>query len=204
MILSPLRAFFLASLLVLLFAGCEKVPHLQVMPPDAVILAFGDSLTYGTGVAREEAYPAVLAGRLQRQVINAGIPGEVSAEGLARLPGLLAEHHPALLLLCHGGNDFLRRIDPEEVRSNMRRMIELARTAGVQVVLVGVPQPGIFLATAPLYREVAREYQIPNENEILAEILADRSLKSDTIHPNAAGYRQLAESIATLIKKAQE
>jgi acyl-CoA thioesterase-1 len=196
--------FFSFALLLLALAGCEKSPRLRMLPPDAVVLAFGDSLTYGTGAVREESYPAVLAARLQRPVVNAGIPGEVSAEGLSRLPALLAEHRPALVLLCHGGNDFLRRGDPEEVRGNLRRMIELAQSSGAQVVLVGVPQPGIFLAAAPLYREVAAEFGLPYEGEALAEILADRSLKSDTIHPNAAGYRQLAETLAELIARAQK
>ncbi len=205
--ISRKRRFFqypLGLLLLLVFlTACDKGPRLDALPPDAVILAFGDSLTWGTGAGREEAYPAVLGRRLQRRVINAGVPGEISGEGLARLPGLLAEHRPDLLILCHGGNDFLQRRDPETVRENIRRMLDLAREAGTQAVLIGVPPPGLFLSAAPLYEEMAGEYRIPYEGEALAEILAERNLKSDTIHPNAAGYRQLAESLGQLIEKAQ-
>ncbi|MFA5516441.1 MAG: arylesterase [Desulfuromonadales bacterium] len=198
---SPIPLLMLAALLI--FAGCDNGPRLNALPPEALVLAFGDSLTHGTGAGREEAYPAVLGQRLQRTVINAGVPGEVSTDGLARLPALLEEHRPDLLILCHGGNDFLQRRDPETLRANLRRMIELARAAGCQVVLIGVPRPGLFLAAAPLYQEVAKELKIPYEGEALADILADNSLKSDSVHPNAAGYRQLADSIAGLIEKAQ-
>ena len=163
------------------------------------MLAFGDSLTFGTGAGVEDSYPAVLAAITGRNVIRAGVPGEVSAEGLKRLPALLEQHRPQLVIICHGGNDILRKLDLRKLSANLRDMIETARSHGAEVLLIGVPEPGLLLSPADHYREVAEELEVPLEAEALAEILGHRSLKSDTIHPNAAGYRKLAQAIADLL-----
>lgn len=186
----------------LLVAACERPPQLQVLPPEAVVLAFGDSLTYGTGAPPGQAYPDVLAALLGCQVVNAGIPGEVSAAGLARLPRILEKTRPRLVILCHGGNDFLQRLDPQQVAANLRAMIDLCRDAGAEVLLVAVPQFGLTISPPPFYAEIAREKQIPCEKAILHDLLSDRSLKSDPIHPNAAGYRKLAEALLQLYRAA--
>jgi lysophospholipase L1-like esterase len=169
----------------------------------SVILAFGDSLTYGTGAARAESYPAILATLTGHKVINAGIPGEVTAEGRARLAGVLDETRPALLLLCHGGNDFLRRLDRAQVKENLRAMVQSARERGIAVVLIAVPTLGFGLQVPPLYAEVASEAGIPLEGDILPEILGDSSLKSDPIHPNAAGYKELAIALEKLLRRSK-
>ncbi|MBW6512955.1 MAG: arylesterase [Desulfuromonadaceae bacterium] len=198
------RQIVLHLLLVLLLAlmpGCDR-PRLTPLSTDATILAFGDSLTYGTGAQRNESYPASLAEITGRTVINAGVPGEITASGLQRLPEALAEYQPRLLILCHGGNDFLRRLETEETAANIRAMIALARAQGVEVALVGVPQLGLFIDTAPLYAQLAKEFALPFAEDIISDILTDRELKSDTIHPNAAGYRKIAETLAKLLKKS--
>lgn len=192
----------LATLLALLMlTACSAAsPKLAPLPPDAVLLAFGDSLTYGTGAAPGESYPAVLAGLIGRRVINAGVPGEMTADGLARLPETLDRYRPALLILCHGGNDFLSKLDERQTADNIRGMVRMARERGVEVVLIGVPQPGLLPAPPKFYRRVAREFGSPYEGDILKKILSSGSLKSDYIHPNARGYRKMAEALATLLQ----
>ena len=179
----------------LLVACAAPEPGLPGLATDAVILAFGDSLTRGTGAPAGMGYPEVLAAIGGREVINAGVPGELSGAGLARLAALLDRAQPALLLLCHGGNDLLRKQDLGRLRSNLEAMIALARDRGIAVLLIGVPRPGLFLGTAEVYREVAAATATPLEQFALAEILSNAESKADAVHPNAAGYRQLAERI---------
>jgi lysophospholipase L1-like esterase len=189
-------------LLALFFTACEKPPQLAPLPPGAVVLAFGDSLTHGNGAPDGAAYPDVLAGLLGRTVLNAGVPGEISAEGLRRLPRLLETHQPDLVILCHGGNDFLRRLDRRETAANLAAMVDQIRASGAGVVLVGIPEPGLFLDPPDFYREIAERAGIPYEERIVSDLLGDRQFKSDTIHPNAAGYRRMAEALFTLIRES--
>lgn len=186
-------------------AGCggPDVPALPALPPDATILAFGDSLTYGTGAQAAESYPAVLAALTQRNIVNAGVPGELTAAGRARLPELLVRHRPQLLILIHGGNDLLQQRGEQQAAENIRAMVGLARAANIPVVLVGVPKPGLLLATAPFYAQIARERALPYTDDLLVKIMGDRDLKSDPVHPNAAGYRRLAEGIYSLLRNAR-
>jgi lysophospholipase L1-like esterase len=185
----------------LLSSACSKTPQLSLLPVDVTILAFGDSLTAGTGAGESESYPAVLANLTGRKVVNGGVPGEVSAAGVLRLSELLERERPALLILCHGGNDLLARQNHQLIADNLRTMIRTARERGVAVVLVAVPSPDLMLKPPGLYEEVAGEFQIPVERKALPLILGKSALKSDHIHPNAAGYRLLAEALCKLLKK---
>lgn len=182
--------------------ACSSSVKLPRLASDAVILAFGDSLTFGTGATLTESYPAILERLVGRRVVNSGVPGEVTGAGLSRLPGVLDREKPALLILCHGGNDLLRRLNQQQTANNLRAMIRLAQERGVAVVIIVVPSPGIALSPPPFYREIAAEMGLPVEEEALTKVLSDGSLKSDYIHPNAAGYRRLAESIAALLQKS--
>ena len=193
---------FFVFLLASIVASCSDKAELQALDADSTILAFGDSLTYGTGTSRNKAYPAVLQRLINRKVINAGIPGEISKNGLSRLPGLLAKHHPELIIICHGGNDILRKLDLSKTRDNIQQMINLARQNNSQVMLIGVPEFGLFLNTVPIYQALADENQVPISNDILGDIIGNNSLKSDHIHPNTQGYQLLAENIHVVLKQS--
>lgn len=187
---------------ILLLCSCKNTPGIAKLPNDAVVLAFGDSITFGAGAAPAESYPSVLAGLIGRNIVNAGVPGETTAVAKQRLAATLDEHRPALMLLCLGGNDFLQRQDEAQTKANLREMIAFAKSRGVAVLLIGVPKLKFGLKVPALYREVARENNVPLERKALKRILSKSSLKADAIHPNAAGYRLLAESVAKLLQKS--
>jgi len=198
--LAPFAGALFAALVLL--SGCGQKAKLPPLASDAVMLAFGDSLTFGTGAREEESYPAQLARLVGRKVVREGVPGEVSAAGLARLPAVLDEHHPKLLLLCHGGNDFLQRKPKAEAAQNVRAMIRLARERGIEVLLIGTPEPGLTVSPPEFYVEIAKEFKIPYEGDVMGKVLRDSGLKSDQVHPNAQGYKVIAERVADLLKKS--
>ena len=190
------------SFILAFIIACSDEAKLQALDANATILAFGDSLTYGTGTSRDKAYPAVLAALINRKVINAGVPGEISEKGLPRLSALIKQHQPDLIIICHGANDILRKMDINKTRNNLQKMIDMAKQNNSQVVLVGVPEFSLFLNPSPIYQELAEENQLPVANDILADILSKNALKSDHIHPNAEGYQLLARDISLLLTKS--
>jgi len=192
-------------LFTLYIVACDNKITLPPLTDNAVILSFGDSLTHGTGTSLNHAYPSVLEKIINQeltntQVINAGIPGETSQEGLTRLPALITQHQPDLIILCHGGNDILRKLNLSNTQDNIQQMINLAKQHNIPVVLIAVPEFGLFLNASPIYQKLADANKLTIENEILGDILSKASLKSDHIHPNTKGYQLLAESIALLLR----
>jgi acyl-CoA thioesterase-1 len=190
-------------LALIVLAGCgDKVPRVARLAPSDVIVAFGDSITFGTGANESESYPVVLSSLIGRAVVKSGVPGEVTAGGLARLPGVLEEHSPKLVLLCLGGNDMLRKHNEAETKSNLRTMIKMLKDKSIAVVLIGVPKPALITSAPEFYTEIAKEFGIPYESKIVTSVLYNPDEKADPIHPNAKGYRRMAEAIAALLKKS--
>jgi acyl-CoA thioesterase I len=196
-------AVLAGAVLVLLAAVyvMKKNPEATPLQQHDSILAFGDSITYGFGAEADQSYPAVLESLTGYRVINAGVNGETSEEGAARLPVLLEDDSIRLMLLCYGGNDILQQRSAERLKHNLIRMIDMAKSKGIDVILIGVPSFGVFgLSSLPLYKEVAEEEAIEYMPSVLPDILEERSLKADYIHPNAAGYRTMAERISKRIR----
>jgi acyl-CoA thioesterase I len=200
--MQALRWAVVVLLIVGLSAACTERPKLERLPSDAVVLAFGDSLTFGTGAAEDESYPAQLEKMIGRRVVRAGVPGEVTAQALERLPAALDEHAPRLLLLCIGGNDFLRRLGNKQAEQNVREMVKLARGRGIAVLLIGTPEPGFAVSPPAFYAGIAKEYRLPYEEGIIGQVLKDNSLKADPIHPNARGYKAIAQKLAEQLKQS--
>lgn len=193
-------AFFI---IFLLFSCGRNTPTLSPLSDDAVIVAFGDSLTYGIGAESNQSYPAILSGLIQHDIINSGVSGERTAEGLERLSAVLEEYKPNLLILCHGGNDFLQKKEDELAVRNISAMIQMVHASGAEVLLIGVPKPTIFLPVPSFYAEIAQKMNIPYEGKIMSDVLSQKKLKHDMVHPNAQGYQKIATAIATLLRQAK-
>jgi acyl-CoA thioesterase I len=190
-----------------LVAACGKVARLQAIAPGQVVLAFGDSVTYGTGAAPGEDWPALLAALTGWQVINAGIPGDTAEAGKGRIKALLEEHRPALVIIEMGGNDFLRRRPANAIKEDLRLIVRLARDAGSQVVLIGVPELSLLAVVAgkpsdsPIFRALAEEEKISLVSDVFSDVLARPELCADRIHPNAEGYRRMAAGIHAQLQR---
>jgi lysophospholipase L1-like esterase len=206
-LLPPRRRALLAAL-ALAACGRPAAPSATALPAGATVLAFGDSITAGTGADPADSYPAQLAALTGWNVVNGGVPGDTSAQAFSRLPMLLAEHRPALVIVSIGGNDFLRRIAADETETYMRRMTAMVREANAQMLLVAVPQPsvgaavGLGLSDHPMYARLAGELHLPLHAQGWSRVLGDEKLKSDPIHANAAGYRAFAEGLVQTLRQA--
>ena len=180
--------------------GCST-PSLDPLDADSTILAFGDSLTLGYRVNIADSYPAVLSELTGIEVVNSGVSGETTEEGLARLGGELDKHNPDLLILMEGGNDILQNLDPKLTKRNLSAMIDLANKRDIAVVLVGYPEKKLFSDVAPIYEELARENSVVFEGELVGRLLRQSEYKLDPIHLNEKGYRKMAESFRNLLEE---
>jgi acyl-CoA thioesterase-1 len=201
-----MKCLTLSALIVLtaLLSGCGSSPRVDRITADSTIVAFGDSLTSGVGAKANESYPSVLEELLGCSVINAGVPGEVTSEGLERLPHVLIANKPDLVILCFGGNDMLQKQPRERTKSNLREMIRLIKESRSDIIMVAVPQPGLLLTVPYFYEDMADDYRLPLDSKTIKKILSKRSLKSDMIHPNAQGYKIMAESFLNLIRQSEQ
>lgn len=185
----------------LVLVACGSAPKLAAIPTGATVLILGDSLSYGTGAAEGQDYPTLLAQHSGWEVINAGIPGNTSAQGLERLPDLLEEYQPALLMIELGGNDFLRKVAIDETETNLRAIIQAAKVKSIPTILIAIPdyQPVKAalggLSDHPLYVKLAEDTQTTLVAELFSPVLSKNSLKADYVHPNAAGYQVVADNL---------
>lgn len=196
----------MASALVLA-AGCSKKakPQGKTLPKEAVLLCLGDSLTYGYGATAGAGYPQQLEQLTGYVTKNAGINGDTAEGALARLPGLLQENTPGLVLISIGGNDFLRNMPLDRTRAALKSLVQTA-AASAQVVLVAQPKP-VFLSAAAgslndheVYAEVAKETGTPLFSDGWSYVLSRSELRSDQIHANAEGYKVFAERLAAWLR----
>lgn len=196
----PLRRRLLLAAGALL-AACGKAPKPPRLAPGSTVLAFGDSVTYGTGAGPGEDWPTRLAAATGWRVINAGLPGDTAAAAGERLAPLLAAEPPALVIVELGGNDFLRRRPSTAVKEDIRQIVRRAAAGGARVVLVAVPELSLLGALtrrpsdSPIYRELADEEGIPVIETVFSDILGQPELCADQIHQNAEGYRRMAEGL---------
>ena len=185
--------------IVLIATGCSS-PELEPLDTGSRILAFGDSLTLGVGGRKERSYPAMLSQLTGLEVINSGVSGETTDDGLLRFEQELEQVQPSLVILIEGGNDILQNRKSKVTKSNLAAMISLSRTRKIPVILIGVPEKRLFSNSAPLYEELANETGVIFDGTLLAGLLRTPAYKSDPIHLNEQGYRAMAEAIYALLQ----
>jgi lysophospholipase L1-like esterase len=165
-------------------------------PAGDVIVAFGDSLTAGYQMAEAESYPAQLAGLLGREIVNRGVSGDTTADGLARLDRDVLAENPGVVLLSLGANDMLRRQPMDATFANLRRIVDRIQARGALVVLIGVEGfPMVHGDYGERYRALARETGCVYVPDMLDDVFGDPALMYDQIHPNAKGYATIARRI---------
>lgn len=183
--------------ILLLAAACgPDVPNLD--SPGRTIVCLGDSITSGVGAEPGQPFPALLATKLGREVVNEGVPGDTAEDGLARVDQALA-HDPWMVIVELGGNDILRQVPPARTEAALRQVLDRLLAARVVPVLVEleVPFAGRY---SDVFQRIEDDYEIPVVEDALGEILLDPALKADPIHPNAAGHVQLADAIADVVE----
>lgn len=197
---------FLLCCTALFSAACDRAKPQQRLAANATVLALGDSLTYGYGATADTAYPQRLARATGWRVINAGINGNTSAQALARLPDLLEQYDPELVIISIGGNDFLQRLPYTQPEANILAMIDLiCAQSDADILLVGIPHYSLAAAFGhpadhPLYRRIADSKQVALLGGAWGEIIADKTLRADQVHPNAAGYARFTDTLTAYLR----
>lgn len=188
-----------------LFSACSK-PTETALPNNTKVLILGDSLTQGVGASSKDvSYPSLLQQQSGWNVINAGVSGNTSAQALERLPALLEQHQPQLVVIGIGGNDFLQRISNSQTENNIRQSIVLSKKSGAKVLLIAVPELTLAAAMGHLsdhamYERLAQEQGVYLLEDAWSDILSDQALRADQVHANDAGYRAFN---GVLVKKLE-
>ena len=198
----------LLGILLALSSSVNSLASLNKNEYVAVVL--GDSLSAGYGVKIQESWPFILENNLNSKgvnirVINAGISGDTTSGGLYRLPKLLKEHKPKLVILELGGNDGLRGMSIKKViRKNLDTMIRMSLDAESKVLLIGVELPPNYGATYTdnfknMYLDLATQYNLPLVQGSIKEMVSLNLMQEDGIHPNTKGHLQIEEEVKSKI-----
>ena len=222
------RPTLILALTLALAAGCtrdvEKTasePQAGVVPPPAAakpqedarpkVVVLGDSLTAGLGLSPSDAYPALVEQKLHDagydwQVINAGVSGDTSAAGLARVDWALDAPNVRILILELGANDGLRGLSVDEMKKNLAAIIERAQARRVSVLLAGMEAPPNFgpdytVSFRQAYRDLAKQYHVTLLPFLLDKVAGNAGLnQGDGIHPNVEGAQIVADNVWMALK----
>jgi lysophospholipase L1-like esterase len=183
------------SFIVLLLISCAQKEIKNIDSKGTNIICFGNSITFGYGVSPGEDYPTVLSNMVNTPVINAGVDGDTSTGALQRIQSDVLDKDPLLVIIEFGGNDFLKRIPLEETLKNIVEMVKRIQSAGAMVAIADVSAGVIMSNYRKEYMHLSKKYNTIFMPHLLSGIFTDASLKSDFIHPNASGYKMIAQRI---------
>jgi lysophospholipase L1-like esterase len=170
------------------------------LPSSEVIVMLGDSLTAGAGASPGKSWPELISEKLGKPIISAGISGDTTGGGLARLQRDVIARNPGTVILCLGGNDLLRRVPGPEILSNLEKIIEQCQDQGAMVLFAGVQGLPLFSSFGSEYKALARKRGVIYVPNILGGILTNRKLMADQIHPNSEGYEIMADRVVNALR----
>jgi len=208
----------------LILSGCSQESPVETtivvtQPPASAyagtIVAVGDSLTAGLGVAEEQAYPAQLARRLQTegynyQVINAGVSGETSSGALSRIEWVVSSLRPDIVILETGANDGLRGLDPDLLKTNLDRLVSSLTARNIQVIMAGMLMlpnlgPDYTRAFSEIYPQIAKKHGVIFIPFFLDGVAGEPHLNQpDRLHPTADGYTRIVETVYPYVVRSIE
>jgi acyl-CoA thioesterase I len=162
------------------------------------IIAFGDSLVAGNGATEDNDFVSLLSRKIGRPIINLGVPGDTTADGLARLHEL-ERYRPKVVLLLLGGNDHLKRVPVETTFQNLAKIIEHLHAKGAVVLLLGVKGSLLGDQFASEFEALEERYTTAYLPNVLEGLFGKEEFMADSIHPNDAGYEIIADRIYPLL-----
>jgi len=189
----------LASSCVLVFLGCAKKDIVNLDSRGKNIICFGDSISFGYGVNQGEDYPNALAKLVEYPVINAGLDGDTSCDGLKRIGPQVIDKEPFLVIVEFGGNDFLKKVPKEDTLKNISLMVDKIHAAGAMAAIADISAGMFFREYRVALRKLASEKGAIFIPSILNGIITTPQLKSDFLHPNADGYILVAKRVYRVI-----
>jgi len=179
--------------------GCAQRQIKNLDSKGKTIICFGDSITFGYGVVPGEDYPTQLSKLMNTPIINAGVDGDTSTTALARLDSEVLAKDPFLVIVELTGNDFLKKVPMEETKKNIGEIVDRIQAKGVMVAIADVSAVMFLAEYRAVLARIAREKGAIFIPQLLNGIITTPSLKSDFIHPNAAGYKLIAQRVLRVI-----
>ncbi len=164
------------------------------------IVAFGDSLVYGTGSTEGNDFVSLLSQKIGQPIVNLGVPGNTTADGLARLDQL-DQYNPKVVILLLGGNDYLKHVPADETFANLGEIIKRIQSRGSIVLLLGIKGGVLGDPFAARFRDLRDEYNTAYVSDVLDGLITKREFMSDAIHPNDAGYVRIAGRIYPVLSE---
>lgn len=180
------------------FWGNIYSPLKNYPPKNDTIVAFGDSLVEGRGSTPGNDFVSILSKKINKPIINLGVSGNTTGEGLARINEVIIQN-PGTVIVLFGGNDYMRNISEDETFSNLREIITRLQSNGIFVVLLGI-QGGLFSDPyKSRFGELANEMGVVYVPNVLDGLFGDTRYMAEAVHPNDAGYLKIADKVYNAI-----
>ncbi|MCC2630222.1 MAG: arylesterase [Candidatus Paceibacter sp.] len=176
-----------------------KQPEIRAEREIKTVVAFGDSLVSGIGATEGNDLVSILSRKIRKPIINKGVSGNTSAQGLARIDEVVALQ-PDLVFVLLGGNDALQRISRQETFSNLDTIISTLQKNGAMVVLLGIQGGPLGDPFKSEFKTLANRYKLIYVPNVLEGLFGHSDLMYDAVHPNDAGYRKMADRVYEAVK----